>query len=71
MIRRFVTAYRRQFLLWKLHAQQGWLEEFNYAERNLHAQRKRAQRAVEMTRVKLAKLDGEAMLGGEAIVIVR
>ena len=71
MIRRMVSAYRRQMLLWKLRAQQEWLTEFQYARRNLHAQEQRAQLAVELTRVKLAKLDGEAMLMGRATVVVR
>ena len=71
MIRRMVNAYRRQLLLWKLRALQEWLAEFQYARRNLNVQEQRAQQAVEMTRVKLAKLDGETMLMGQATVVVR
>lgn len=71
MLKRLWMAIKRQVLLWKLAGQQGWLDEFDYAERNLHVQRKRATRRVAHTKTLLAKLDGNTMLMGKAVVVVK
>lgn len=71
MFRKYLNWYRRQVLLWQLHNHQGWLEEINLSERRVREARQRTLDAIAMTRVRLAKLDGEAMLRGTATVIVR
>lgn len=68
---RLLNAYHRQLLLWKLRGLQGWRDELSYSAQKVREAQHRNQQEIEMTRARLAKLDGEAMLMGQARVVVR
>lgn len=71
MLTRLLNAYHRQLLLWKLRGLQGWRDELSYSAQKVREAQARNQQEIEMTRARLAKLDGSAMLMGEARVVVR
>lgn len=71
MIHKLLNAYHRQLLLWKLRGLQGWREELSYSAQKVREAQHRNQQEIEITRARLAKLDGEAMLMGQARVVIR
>jgi len=71
MFNHLLTTYRHQFLLWKLHGLEGWRDELYWSAKKVREAQARNVEQIDRTKTLLAKLDGEAMLNGEARVVVK
>lgn len=70
MLRKLLLIYRRQMLLRKLRELHSWGEELLYSTKKVREAQARNEQEIGFVKARLAKLDGESMIG-EARVVVR
>lgn len=71
MFRRYIREWRREMLRLKLAAKQESLAEIRDTIDRLRTEERNTEREMRLTRTRLAAMDSQDMLGGEATVVIR